>query len=140
MLDWAGTLLVGVAQLVELRVVVPAAAGSSPVAHPSEAPAKRAFLRFGHVASNADGVQTGSNFLVRRPRGRMGKKRAYGTGAVYIKYGNYYGRWRTPEGGRVNRKLGPVRRPGTRSGLTHSQAEKRMRELMAATTVVVDRV
>ena len=34
MLDWARSLVVGVAQLVELRVVVPAAAGSSPVAHP----------------------------------------------------------------------------------------------------------
>ena len=43
MLDWARSLVVGVAQLVELRVVVPAAAGSSPVAHPSEAPATRAF-------------------------------------------------------------------------------------------------
>ena len=32
LVDWAG--LVGVAQLVELRVVVPAVAGSSPVAHP----------------------------------------------------------------------------------------------------------
>jgi hypothetical protein len=34
-LDWLPG-LVGVAQLVELRVVVPAVAGSNPVAHPQE--------------------------------------------------------------------------------------------------------
>jgi hypothetical protein len=36
--------LVGVAQLVELRVVVSAVAGSNPVAHPQEKPGKRALL------------------------------------------------------------------------------------------------
>jgi hypothetical protein len=34
-----GATLVGVAQLVELRVVVPAVAGSNPVAHPQDFPA-----------------------------------------------------------------------------------------------------
>src|SRR5665213_2854860 len=38
LLDWVR--LVGVAQLVELRVVVPAVAGSNPVAHPQEIAAK----------------------------------------------------------------------------------------------------
>lgn len=56
--------------------------------------------------------------------------RAYGTGRVYIKHGAYYGRWRTPDGGRTNRKLGPVRVPGTREGLTRAQAEQRLRALI----------
>jgi integrase len=59
-------------------------------------------------------------------------KRTRGTGEVYVKYGAYYGRWWTPAGGRTNRKLGPVRRPGSSDGLTRTQAEKRLRELMAA--------
>ena len=57
-------------------------------------------------------------------------KRANGAGSIYIKHGSYYGRWVTLERGMTNRKLGPVRRPGTREGLTHTQAEKRLRELM----------
>ena len=50
-------------------------------------------------------------------------KRANGAGSIYIKHGSYYGRWVTLEGGMTNRKLGRVRRPGTREGLTHTQAE-----------------
>jgi integrase len=59
-------------------------------------------------------------------------KRANGTGTVYVKHGSYYGRWLTPTG-RANRRLGPVRRHGSSEGLTRSQAERRMRELIAAT-------
>ena len=33
------------------------------------------------------------------------------------------------------RKLGPMRQPGTRTGLTRAQAEARMRELMAETSL-----
>ena len=58
-------------------------------------------------------------------------RRANGAGSVYIKHGSYYGRWLTDSGGHTNRKLGPVRLPGTSSGLTRRQAEKRLRELMA---------
>jgi hypothetical protein len=54
-------------------------------------------------------------------------KRANGAGAVYTKHCSYYGRWVT-SAGRTNRRLGPVRRPGTSSGLTRTQAEKRLRE------------
>src|SRR4051812_9948185 len=57
-------------------------------------------------------------------------RRSNGAGTVFIKHGNYYGRWYAPDGGRMNRKLGPVRRPGTAAGLTRAQAEKRLRELM----------
>ena len=65
-------------------------------------------------------------------------KRANGAGTVYIKNGSYYGRWITVEGGRTNRKLGRVRQPGTRDGITRTQAEKRLRELMAAVQVTSD--
>jgi hypothetical protein len=65
-------------------------------------------------------------------------RRANGAGSVYIKHGSYYGRWLTDSGGHTNRKLGPVRLPGTSSGLTRRQAEKRLRELMAEVLVVVD--
>jgi hypothetical protein len=57
-------------------------------------------------------------------------RRSNGAGTVFIKHGNYYGRWYAPDGGRTNRKLGPVRRPGTAAGLARAQAEKRLRELM----------
>src|SRR5829696_10271257 len=65
-------------------------------------------------------------------------KRPNGAGSVYIKHGSYYGRWLTVEGGLANRKLGRVRRPGTREGLTHTQAEKRLRELMETIQVTTD--
>jgi hypothetical protein len=65
-------------------------------------------------------------------------RRSNGAGTVFIKHGNYYGRWYTTAGGRTNRKLGPVRRPGTASGLTRAQAEKRLRELMSVVQVITD--
>src|SRR5687768_10049076 len=65
-------------------------------------------------------------------------RRANGAGNIYIKHGAYYGRWYTDEGGQANRKLGQVRRPGTRDGLTRGQAEKRLRELMATIQVTTD--
>ena len=39
-------------------------------------------------------------------------KRPYGSGQIYEKSGAYYGRWRTPDGRRVNRRLGPKRSEG----------------------------
>ena len=65
-------------------------------------------------------------------------RRANGAGSIYIKHGAYYGRWLTIEGGQTNRKLGPVRRPGTRDGLTRTQAEKQLRELMQTVQVTSD--
>ena len=65
-------------------------------------------------------------------------KRANGAGSIYIKHGSYYGRWLTPGRGRTNRRLGSVRRPGTAFGLTRTQAERRLRELMAAIQAVTD--
>ncbi len=48
--------------------------------------------------------------------------------------GAFYGKWRI-NGRQVMRKLGPCRRPGTRDGLTRSQAEARLRQLMTQTVV-----
>jgi integrase len=42
----------------------------------------------------------------------------------------WYGSWRVGGGRRVNRKLGPKRQPGTRQGLTKTQAEAELRRLM----------
>jgi integrase len=66
------------------------------------------------------------------------EKRANGAGTVYIKHGSYYGRWLTAGGGRANRKLGPVRRPGSAEGITRAQAERRLQALMASTEVTTD--
>ncbi len=65
-------------------------------------------------------------------------KRANGAGQIYIKHGSYYGRWIAADGGRANRKLGPVRRPGSASGLTRGKAERRLQELMASTVATTD--
>jgi hypothetical protein len=55
-------------------------------------------------------------------------KRPHGTGHLYEKHGAWYGRWRTPAGRRLNRKVGPVRL-GERGGLTGAQAEREFRRL-----------
>src|SRR4051794_25898872 len=56
-------------------------------------------------------------------------KRPYGSGQIYEKWGAYYGRWRTPAGQRVNRRLGAKRTRGGSDGLTRAQAEQAMRRL-----------
>src|SRR5579864_2990863 len=56
-------------------------------------------------------------------------KRGYGTGHLYEKHGSYYGRWWTLDGRRVNRLIGPIRPPGSRTGLTLVQAERIFRQL-----------
>ena len=35
-------------------------------------------------------------------------KRQHGTGRLYVKWGSYYGRWTTPDGRRVNRRVGKL--------------------------------
>jgi integrase len=61
----------------------------------------------------------------------MGRRpRTYGSGAIYVNHGAWYGRWITSEGGRANRKLGLVRAPGSPDGLTRRQAEEQLRDLM----------
>jgi integrase len=48
------------------------------------------------------------------------------------KSGTYYGRWRTLDGRLLNRKVGHVRTPGERDGLTRSQAEREFRRMQEA--------
>jgi hypothetical protein len=64
--------------------------------------------------------------------GMARSKRARETGEGYIKYGSYYGRGWTPRraGGRIESSARFVG-GGPRDGLTRTQAEKRLRELMS---------
>lgn len=57
-------------------------------------------------------------------------RRSYGTGRIFVKHDAYYGSWRTFDGRRTTRKLGPIRKG--RSGLTKADAEAKLRELMLA--------
>lgn len=60
-------------------------------------------------------------------------RRTYGTGSLIVINGVYWGKWRI-NGRQVKRRIGPVRTPGTRDGLTKAQAEARLRDLMRDTT------
>lgn len=58
-----------------------------------------------------------------------GRRRAYGSGSLHIYRGAWYGKWWI--GGRqIKRKVGPIRTPGSRDGMTKSQAEAELRGLM----------
>lgn len=59
-------------------------------------------------------------------------KRGYGTGQLYLKHGAYYGRWRTLDGRKLNRKVGTARGDADTSGLTRTEAERRFRKLQEA--------
>ena len=52
----------------------------------------------------------GDQFFALVPLAAM--KRPYGTGHIYEKSGAYYGLWRTPDGRRRNKRLGPKRLRG----------------------------
>jgi integrase len=56
-------------------------------------------------------------------------KRSYGSGCLFVRGGNWYGRWWIGDL-RIKRVLGPVRSPGSRDGLTRSQAERELRRRM----------
>ena len=60
------------------------------------------------------------------------RRRPRGTGAVFQKGDRWYGQWYV-RGRLVKRSLGPVRPVGTRDGLTRTQAESRLREMMQET-------
>lgn len=55
-------------------------------------------------------------------------KRAYGTGSLRVKHGAWYGSWRTADGKRTTRKIGPLRKG--RDGLSKTQAEGVLREMI----------
>jgi integrase len=50
-------------------------------------------------------------------------KRGYGTGQLYLKHGAYYGRWRTLDGRKLNRKIGTV------AAISRTEAERQFRKL-----------
>lgn len=62
----------------------------------------------------------------------MVRRRTYGSGQLYVKQSSYYGRWRTLDGRRLNRRVGLVREAGTSDGLTKSEAERAFRKLQEA--------
>lgn len=51
-------------------------------------------------------------------------RRSYGTGQLYEKHGNWYGRWRDAAGGRFNRKVGAMQ------DLTRKQAERALQAMI----------
>ena len=108
-----------------------AVAGSNPVSPIERKPCVIAglFAVLGTTDFEATGSNTGSNFCTATPIGAM--KRPYGSGQIYEKWGAYYGRWRTPDGRRVNRRLGPEAHAGGSDGLTRAQAEQAFRRLQA---------
>ena len=57
-------------------------------------------------------------------------KRSYGSGALYVRGDVWYGRWHDGAGNRPQRAIGAVRQPGSRDGLTRSQAERELRRIM----------
>jgi integrase len=63
---------------------------------------------------------------------RQRNRRPRGTGNVFVRNDTWYGQWYL-RGERVKRSLGPIRRPGSRHGLSKTQAEAKLRELMAET-------
>jgi integrase len=58
-------------------------------------------------------------------------RRTYGTGSIIEKNGNYFGKWRVNDR-QVMRKIGPVRTPHRPNGITKTQAEARLRDLIQA--------
>lgn len=65
------------------------------------------------------------------------ERRPYGSGSLFVRGRQWYGQWRV--GGRlVKRRVGPVRPTGSSDGLTKSQAEARLRALIAGTTVTAE--
>jgi hypothetical protein len=59
-------------------------------------------------------------------------KRQHGTGRLYVKWGSYYGRWRTLDGRYVNRRIGEVRQRGSSAGVSLTEANRLPRRLVEA--------
>jgi hypothetical protein len=82
-------------------------------------------------ADTIDEVVTEDQPSKRRIR-RTRQRRPRGTGAVFEKGNRWHGQWYL-RGRLVKRSLGAMREPGSREGLTRTQAEARLRELMLET-------
>ena len=65
-------------------------------------------------------------------------KRSYGSGSLVVKGEKWCGRWWVGDR-RVKRVLGTARRPGSRDGLTRSQAERELRRRMESELPSVSR-
>jgi integrase len=68
-------------------------------------------------------------------------RRAYGSGRLFVQKDargqeSWYGMW-WAGGRRVKRKLGPKRQPGSRDGLTRSEAERELRRRMDSDAVAI---
>ncbi|MCW2983624.1 MAG: site-specific integrase [Conexibacter sp.] len=61
-----------------------------------------------------------------------GGKRAYGTGSLSERHGCWYGRWRTLDGRKLHRRVGPVRASSGAGGLTRREAEAELRRMILA--------
>jgi integrase len=59
-------------------------------------------------------------------------RRGYGTGSLKRVGGSWIGSWYGPDGRKIRRKVGVVRTPGERDGLTITQAEARFRKMREA--------
>jgi hypothetical protein len=57
-------------------------------------------------------------------------KRSHGSGHLYVKWGSYYVRWRTPDGSFRSRRLGNVRVRGEKGGLSKAEAERAARQMV----------
>ena len=68
------------------------------------------------------------------PKPSSAAKRRYGTGSIFEKRNAWYGQWRV-RNRTITRKLGPIRTPGSRNGLTRKMAEARLRKLMTEVTL-----
>jgi integrase len=65
-------------------------------------------------------------------RSKKTTRRGYGTGSLKRFGGSWIGSWYGPDGKKVRRKVGAVRTPGERDGLTITQAEARFRRMRDA--------
>lgn len=57
------------------------------------------------------------------------RRRSYGTGSLRTVGKSWIGSWYGPDGRKIRRKVGSVRTPGERDGLTKAQAEERFRRM-----------
>jgi hypothetical protein len=65
----------------------------------------------------------------------VASRRSYGTGSLIVRTDStgretWYGKWRS-HGRQVMRRVGPKRAAGSRAGLTRTQAEAKLRQLIA---------
>jgi hypothetical protein len=64
----------------------------------------------------------------------MAARRPYGSGSLLNVNRTYYGKWRAPSGQQIKRRIAPLRTPHRLHGLTKTQAETRLPDLMRDTT------